>query len=1229
MLIKPFLRLLAISVLTVFCVTVIPGWLLPTQSRPDYDDGWFRALSLESGEEYERAGYTLATLTFQAHRDQNYGHAIKYFLRYIDLVREHAPDPENAVYRAMRDAISGSSTPIRQLLHLYAANYLLQSAILQRSWGSSVDHLLQKDPNSIDHLSPRELAEKALAHLERALEESGRLALFDAHRLRPQSKHNPVGREVSVLEIMLPEVMVNLESDLVNELVPEIGINADTRQELPPLATLLEWRKRPWKELGGPASLQQCYAIALQEFRYRGQGMAFVNWELRRLKHYFFPRNAFLPTDSEAYLERLEELENTVAGREGKAYVMGERARLLWLLANAERKRTDGDSARVNGLIDTAIRVCETCIDKHYDAELESNCRAIHREIMAPTFELEMPHVVPTRKRFPVMLNYRNQRQVEFSLVKLDRRTFIRNKKKVKTWSREDLEKMPLVQRWKRSLPKCDDHLSHRGYMFIPGLEPGVYALLITLQPPDGYELEEKTTQDHFLFQASGLQAINRRFSEDGSADLRMLDRRTGHPKAGVTVQQLYFPPDTDSSYVKASSISRSDGKVPDSGFASSRNRVTLFIDGADTLVVSEHPASRRMSWWNVDKRNETHLYLDRSLYRPGQTVYFKGIWVEEQNREIRLVTNRRISVQLEDANGQVLDSLKLSTNAFGSFAGSFVLPASGLTGSFRLQTPYSQSYMKVEEYKRPGFEVVLNPLSGSHRLNDSVTVTGQVKNYSGASVDGAEGKFTIFRENEYWSWRGLDHFRGRRASTRLQAGTFVTDREGRFSIRFLAQPKSVLNQAPFDLFNFRVDVTVTDQAGETQSGKTNVRIGRTDLELALHVPEWLDPGRSPAISLQTKTIAGQPLPTDCKWKVYHLRSPGRMVIGEGGHNPDVQLEDRAELLREWPHLPTEGRQDWKEDWKRGEMVAEGIHRGSDRDTLALPDLSEWKTGAYEIEVGGQDSFGNTAKRTARFLLSRSSDAELPVAVPLWVEPERTTAQPGETVNLLIGTGFQDAVVWLELEQDNKMLEKREIRLDRSKGVFPIEVTPDMLGGFAWRVLLLRNGRLHEKSGIVSVPFLDKILKVELATFRDKLLPGEEETWTLQISRRDGKPVQAEVLAALYDASLDAIYSLEWPNIVRPEQSQPYFRWLAMVNTDYEVAMRLYPLPGHTQPDYTLPGFPTMSEMRLMPRWALIFRGGTGFGFGKHRLRHARGILALFGPFRGIGNVQFLFHGRY
>ena len=270
---------------------------------------------------------------------------------------------------------------------------------------------------------------------------------------------------------------------------------------------------------------------------------------------------------------------------------------------------------------------------------------------------------------------------------------------------------------------------------------------------------------------------------------------------------------------------------------------ITLGRDKINTADIDSYYDQGQISQYPYRKpapSTRTVFFLDRSIYRPGQTLFFKGLVFQSDEKDPRVMTRQKYTVTFYDVNHQVVAKQEVVTSDYGTFNGSFVTPSSGLTGQMHLQINDNRSstaYFSVEEYKRPKFEVKFEPVKGSFKLGETIKAAGQAQAYSGASIDGATVTYRVVREARFpwwwWCWYGYYP-----ASPRMEIanGVATTDAEGKFTIEFKAIPDESVDKKSEPIFNYTLTADVTDINGETHSGQTSVSVGYKSLVLGVTI---------------------------------------------------------------------------------------------------------------------------------------------------------------------------------------------------------------------------------------------------------------------------------------------------------------------------------------------------------------------------------------------------------
>ncbi len=512
-------------------------------------------------------------------------------------------------------------------------------------------------------------------------------------------------------------------------------------------------------------------------------------------------------------------------------------------------------------------------------------------------------------------------------------------------------------------------------------------------------------------------------------------------------------------------------------------------------------------------------LFTDRAIYRPGQQIHFKGVLLHRGDHagDERVAADEAVEVVLKDPNGRDVEALKLTTNSRGGFSGTFTAPSGAVLGHHSISaTPHGGASVRVEEYKRPTFLVKMEAPVDQVKLNGPVTVVGLAEGYTGAAVDGAKVSWRVTRVPRWPDWiRFCWWFTPNPESEEIAHGVAITGVDGKFPIEFDAVPDPDIDPATEPVFDFRITADVTDGAGETRSVTRVVSVAYTSLRAEIHAPDWIEAGGESRFELMTFSHDSEPRAGKGTLKWHRLVEPATVP--------------RSKLTSHWGLGEVAANPADPNSWELGEVVYEAaIDTGEDGKSEIVVDLAP---GIYRMVFSGIDEGGREIQALRGIQVVDLSSERFPSMIPSFTGSPSWQAQPGEAVQLVWGTGEKEGhalVMWMHR---GKVVHREWSKAGRTQETFTFEIEEKHRGGLDVMVLQIAQNRQHWQHHSFIVPWTNRQLSVEWETIRSKLEPGAHETWTARIRRADGEPVDAEMVATLYDASLEAFVPHEFPQL--------------------------------------------------------------------------------------------------
>jgi len=850
---------------------------------------------------------------------------------------------------------------------------------------------------------------------------------------------------------------------------------------------------------------------------------ALIDVDLARIK--FVEQHSVLADRHDLFLQALQNLQNTYSGDPHAADVAYEIA-LEYNRRGAEYNPPRTDTNR--WAVKSAKETCEKTINSYPGSNGAQNCSILLKQITEPVLSFVVNYANVPDLPFLGSLNYKNVPLVYFRIIKYnpeEDRNF-RQKERSEIIISKYKSIVP-VKEWTLKLPEEGDFQAHNTQFRIPALSKGYYVILAS--DNRDFSVEDKSVA-YSSFWITGISYISEN-NHDAKMEIFVLDRDKGVQLKGVEIQAFAREYDYKSrSYTNKavdSFVSDESGYCSISSPAHLSKSFYLEFSQDDDLFFTENYFYLNPPYKDEQSRITTHFFTDRSIYRPGQTIYFKGIVLENTGTKSMIKPGFTSVVTFFDVNNQKVSELAMTTNEFGSFNGAFTVPSGGLTGEMNIRNESGSTGFSVEEYKRPRFRVEIDPLEGSYRLNEVVQVTGKALNYNGSAVDQAEVTYRVVRTARFPVWRSWWSWFPPVPEMEITNGITVTDAEGAFKVSFNAIPDLQVDKKFQPFFNYMVYVDVTDQTGEVRSAEESLSVGYQSMLMDLNIPEKLDITDNETFKLTVTNLNRQPLTITGKITVYPLDAPARLIRESPWARPDVFTINREEFLKDFPFDLYDNEND-PETWKPKALILEKAFNTAHDSVLTLENMENWTEGEYVLVMEAVDAFGEKVEVKKYFTAFNPGNKQMPASQPFWHVMMKDKGEPGDTASFIVGTAEKNVRLLYEIENDGKLISREWMKLSQEKTKLEIPIMEEFRGNFFVNLVFIRGNHSYQLTEKITVPFTDKELKITTETFRDKLTPGQEEEWKLRITGMKGEKVAAELLASMYDASLDAFREHNW-----------------------------------------------------------------------------------------------------
>lgn len=748
-----------------------------------------------------------------------------------------------------------------------------------------------------------------------------------------------------------------------------------------------------------------------------------------------------------------------------------------------------------------ALALCEEGLRLYPHYARINQLRQLKEEILAPNLQVSFPRAIYPGEQLPVKINSTNLDRAEIQVFRINLPTaaYLNNQKNENTGQAQTL-----ISRHSYSLK--NDLVPHDTIFQINLPQSGLYKLVVKAPGAKNELVNLCICTQLFCLPQNTLNRIN----------FQVCDWKSGAPVSNAKI--LIYKKKSQKHIITDSVFTN------EKGYASYKKPTSdIYAFQAVNDANPNNDIENLYSPYRRDRKaSHTTLITDRSIYRPGQTIYFQGIsWVSQPDT-LYPQRKQKIEVELKDPGYKTITQLQVVTDSFGAFSGSFTLPAQVLNGSFTLNTPNGGVQVQVTEYKRPEFDIVFDTPEQMYYAGDSVHIRGKVKTFSGITLANQKIEYQV-SVNRFYS----------PSQHKLQGFTH-TNSQGEFDIYFKIAPEDYAEKY-ISVLGYQITAQTTDTKGETQESSTYISAFIRPAVPRIILPEKINKSDSIPFIIST-AHAGLPLRQQTvAYSISRLVTPTQI-----SEHPFIQdtLIERTVL--------------------KGELL---VNR---QDTL-YPDLSGQPSGAYLFCVrNGEQEIKQI------FYLYSSDDKKPPIPVYKWFIPEKTTCYPGETARLKFGTSVRDAFVIYEIYSGERLIKKQHVTLSDEILSIDIPYLQEYGNQLHFIIYYVKDKNFIKEATSINRLNRNRNLSIRTTTFRDHLLPGQQEEWQIQILDEQGKPVIAQVLAFMYDRSLDKLTNHTY--YFHPDYLTSYFQSTWNMPYFYKEQNNFY-MDNFQLPKYKYPEF--------------------------------------------------------
>ncbi len=1115
---KKVLRILLFGLFS-FCLLSLNG--LAQNSDKMYEKEWREIDSLDESGLPQSALKTLNRLAEKIDKEAEVDQYLKILFYRAKFITQTNEDGLIKAITELESHIVTASFPVKPILQSILGQFY-QSYLETVYWEISERTKVEALPQDFRTWSVEDLVAKSTALFEASIqskEELKAIPISDFPEIIQKGRLSD-GLRNSLFDVLAHRAIDNFtnERNYLTQPAYQFVVNEEAVFSTAATFSKIEWNTRDTgsHKLKALQILQDLILIHIDDQDPR----ALVDVDLKRLK--LVHEYATFNDKDQRYLEALLSIKGKYENDPAEAEVMSAISNRYYIEGADENAQFD---SLKKWRYKDAYDLCTQCIEKYPESYGASQCKGLQTNILETHLYLETEMISLPRQPILVNVNYRNIEDLFFRVVKIEKRDEDAIRRRNNKDQLDYIFNLKPIQTKSYQLPNPGDYQNHSTEIMLDGLDYGRYAIISAADKKFNRETSLSTISYVTISQISYFQ----RRGENGSHEFVLMDRKTGEPLSEVRAE--FFINEYNSKKKAYDYIKIGEQYSDWNGLLLSKTKSRKywnikFSKGQDELFLHD-------SYYNYSNKpnrsaqKSSSIFLDRAIYRPGQTVYFKAILLEADGKGLTsILANEKVTLSLLDANNQEIDKQSFTSNEYGTLSGRFKTPTNVLLGRMRIQPSIGGSVsFRVEEYKRPKFEVLLSDLEESYAVGDEVIVKGTASGFAGNAIDGAKVNYRVYRSVRYpWTpwWMRRPQSSG---NVEISRGELSTDELGEFEFSFEALPDLNAVRSRNPMFRFSVEVDVVDITGETHSDSRIFNLGYQGLIADIKLDEKLDRTAVQSIQISTTNLNGQTIEAEGQLSIHSLASPNHYFIERYWKAPELYLLSKEEYREHFPLIAYQG-ENLPYNWEQTAQQFNTSFNTKENSEIEL-NIASWPIGHYVAILQTKDNAGNEIKKEVYFYLYDSKTKEFPKNILFSDAFKKTQLQPGDELIYEMAAHKKDLPVLFEIEHQGGLVRQEWVRLKKATQLEE-RIKEAYRGGIMVYSVFIHENRPTRLQQRIDIPWLNKKLDISYGTFRDKLRPGQEEKWELKIAGPDKDKVAAEMLVGMYDASLDQFVPHSW-----------------------------------------------------------------------------------------------------